>query len=460
MFDESNGSLLYGVSLAKSPFEVRQRKAAFLELGTVGRVEEMASYLPTYPPAETKLLVQGIHARLSHLSELPREFPRLDPQAVGAALEGLFLQLQQSSEPEAQEAVQLLDQFLDRLNAPQLPEQQAVAEQVALLSSYQRAMLTALHHQFQTLAELSNPAPVTPEDFPDAIRERFLSEDGTWLMRVYPREQVWEEAPLQAFVTDVRSVDAEVTGTPLQNFEAARQIRKSYFNASIYALSVIILTLLIDAMSGLPLALTLTSPMVVLGFLWTNLAGVETLPIRNFVMVYVVVAVLVAAIFDFHSVRNTFLALMPPVLGLFLMFGVLGLAGIDLNPANLIVLPLILGIGVDDGVHVIHDFRLQKGDYRTSPSIINAITLTSLTSMVGFGSMMVSAHQGLVSLGIVLVVGVGSCLFISLVTLPALLTLIGTASDPTSPAAASDQNAEHVPETARVLPIHRDRDSA
>ena len=106
------------------------------------------------------------------------------------------------------------------------------------------------------------------------------------------------------------------------------------------------------------------------------------------------------------------------------MFGMLALLGVDLNPANLIALPLVLGIGVDDGVHVVHDFRIQSGRYRTSASTINAIVLTSLTSMIGFGSMMVAAHRGLYSVGLVLVIGVGSCLFVSLVTLPALLTIV------------------------------------
>ena len=46
--------------------------------------------------------------------------------------------------------------------------------------------------------------------------------------------------------------------------------------------------------------------------------------------------------------------------GMLQMFGILGLIGIPLNPANMIVLPLILGIGIDDGVHVVHDFRRQR----------------------------------------------------------------------------------------------------
>jgi predicted RND superfamily exporter protein len=124
-----------------------------------------------------------------------------------------------------------------------------------------------------------------------------------------------------------------------------------------------------------------------------------------------------------RAVMFTMLALVPPVLGGLLSYGVLAALGISFNPANLILLPLILGIGVDDGVHVLHDFHSQPNNYRLSPSTMNAIVLTSLTSMIGFGSMMIAAHRGLYSVGLVLVIGVGSCLFVSLVPLPAILTL-------------------------------------
>ena len=83
---------------------------------------------------------------------------------------------------------------------------------------------------------------------------------------------------------------------------------------------------------------------------------------------------------------------------------------------------LIIGIGVDNGVHVLHDFHSKPHEvYSASPSMVNAITLTQTTSMVGFGSMMISAHRGLHSLGIVLTIGVASCVLMSLVTLPACL---------------------------------------
>lgn len=419
IFQEANGSLLYAVSIADSIAEVRILKEEFLQLPTVARVEEMASYLPAYPPAETNLLLQAIHARLSRLSDLPREFPVLDPLSIGQSMDRLYETLASREEPEAINAAAALNLFLEHLTTSELPQQMEV------LANYQGGMLTALHRQFQALEQMSNPDPVTPHDFAPGIHERFVADSGAWLLRVYPNQQIWEEEPLAAFVADVRSVDPEVTGTPLQNFEAALQIRESYFDAAIYALLMITLILLMDALNSGALLVSVMTPVAVIAFAYTlqQRSGGAPNPM-HYACLYMAVVVLVSFVFDFVSVRNTFLTLLPPLAGGFMMFGILGILGIDLNPANLIVLPLILGIGVDDGVHVIHDYHHASGPYETSPSTINAITLTSLTSMVGFGSMMVAAHQGLVSLGVVLVVGVGSCLFVSLVTLPAILTLI------------------------------------
>jgi predicted RND superfamily exporter protein len=115
------------------------------------------------------------------------------------------------------------------------------------------------------------------------------------------------------------------------------------------------------------------------------------------------------------------LALVPVALGMLQLFGLMSWLGIPLNPANMIVLPLILGIGLDDGVHVLHDFRLCAGRYCLSRSTATAILLTSLTTMVGFGSMMIADHRGLQSLGRVLTIGVLCCLISSVILLPALL---------------------------------------
>ena len=111
-----------------------------------------------------------------------------------------------------------------------------------------------------------------------------------------------------------------------------------------------------------------------------------------------------------------------------MLLGLMALLNVDFNPLNLIVMPLVLGIGVDDGIHLVHDYRRQLAagakEYVPSGDTINGVLLTSLTSIVGFGSLMVSAHQGLKSVGIVLALGVASCLAVGLLLVPAILVLV------------------------------------
>ncbi len=418
VFEEAGGSLLYAISMTDSPEKVRELKEKFLQLPTVSRVEDLATYFPSHDAEETNLLIQAMNVRLQGLADLPRGIPQMDPSAIGTSLERLLTTLRSRPESSAIAAGQQLDGMLDGLDM--LP----LEHQIQLLAGYQQGMLMALHRQFQAVAAISNPEPVSPFDFPEALRKRFVSDQGDWLLRVYPKEEIWDEIPLTNFVNDVRSVDENVTGTPLQNFEAAHQIQESYANAAIYAAAVIILVLLVDVLGTGTLILSLTAPIaaVALSILMQE-AGAPWNPVW-LVSLYLSIAMLVAIVADFERARIALLALFPPLGGLLLMFGILSLAGVNVNPANLIVLPLIMGIGMDSGVYVIHDFRHQRGPYQMTRSTVNAVTITSLTTMVGFGSMMVAAHQGLVSLGMVLTIGVACCLVVSLVLLPAVLTLI------------------------------------
>jgi predicted RND superfamily exporter protein len=155
---------------------------------------------------------------------------------------------------------------------------------------------------------------------------------------------------------------------------------------------------------------------------------------RSFVhaAVYSLLAVAAVLMLDFQSGRRVLLAMLPMAAGLVQLLGLLALLEIPLNAANMIVLPLILGIGIDDGVHVVHDFLRQKQRYRLGHTTATAVLVTSATTMVGFGSMMLSRHQGLKSLGQVLTLGVFCCLLSSLLILPALLTLVSPRRSPSA----------------------------
>lgn len=368
IFDQADNSLLFAVSLADSPQQVLELKRKFEALPTVHHVEELAAILPRFPEEDTQLLVQGVSAQLATLPARAQPPTEIDPSLVGRELERVETALKSLRSPLAAAAAGQIDGFLDRLS------ELGQAEQMRLLREYQAQISADLLARLQGLAAVANPEPVSPSDLTPSLVQRFISPQGKWLLQIYPKSQIWDIEPLEKFIADVRSVDPEATGTPLQTYEASKAIKRSYETAGVYAL----------------------------------------------------VAVCVLLLLDFRNMRDCLLALLPPLAGTALMFGVLGMCHIDLNPANLIVLPLVVGLGVDGGVHVIHDFRSQSGRYTPSASVINAILVNSTTTMVGFGSMMIAAHRGLYSLGLVLTIGVGTCLLVSIILVPALLTLISS----------------------------------
>src|SRR5581483_6798060 len=105
-----------------------------------------------------------------------------------------------------------------------------------------------------------------------------------------------------------------------------------------------------------------------------------------------------------------------------------------LNPANMIAFPLILGVGVDNGVHVLHDYLLRRreGHATISHPIGRGVLVKALTTMIGFGTLMISTERGLASLGFILTLGVGCCMLSALVFLPAVLRMLGTGQPPVS----------------------------
>jgi hopanoid biosynthesis associated RND transporter like protein HpnN len=454
IFDASNNSLLYAISVADSAEEARALRRKFEALPTVRHVEELASRMPQFPASESQLLVQGFHAYLSRLPQQPPPPTPAMPAMVGKSLDQFQLFLAHQNTPQAKRIAALLDRFLAVL------DRMTLQEQMMVLGEFQYRLVYSLLAQFQALAAASDPEPVSPADLPPELASRYVSPQGEWLLQVFPKDHVWDMEPLKAFVDDVRSVDPEVTGTPLQNYEAALQIKQSYEVCAIYSLVVILLVLLIDFLQKEAIAPTLFWPGAAIAAMaavaiWAG----QPVPLTASLMAYTGLVFVYAAVRDRWSVIHCAVAIIPPILGTLMTFGLLAVLGIPLNPANLIILPLIIGIGVDNGVHVLHDYHEQRsGRYSPSSSLVNAIMMTSSTSIVGFGSMMLAAHRGLHSLGAVLTIGVGSCLFFALVVLPAALALLPRREPPIEESADIIGPAVPGDDPPNILPmpsIHR-----
>ncbi len=376
LLEDCNQSVWFALSIADSREELLQRKQQFLQLATVDRCEEIVSLLPAKDNVKSPTIAR-IRQQLDNLPERPPLLGVDRPEHLGLVLSEA--QTLCANFPAAAETASNLAQVRDYLR--RLP----LSECYSALSHYQQQLAGDLLSRMHVLQSMANPEPPRLEDLPASLVDRFVGEHGKHLLKIYGRGDIWDMDALSGFVDDVRSIDPRATGNPLQAYEASQEMVGSYRQAAIYA-AIIILTVL---------------------FL------------------------------DFRSIPLALLAAAPIALGTAQMFGLLGLLSIPLNPANLIALPLILGIGVDYGVHLVHEFREQTGRYRLSPSTALALMVDALTTIVGFGALMIASHQGLQSLGRILTIGVTCCLFTTILMLPALFTLM-------------TRNREDVPEASNL----------
>ena len=102
----------------------------------------------------------------------------------------------------------------------------------------------------------------------------------------------------------------------------------------------------------------------------------------------------------------------------------MGWCGITLNPANIMLLPLVLGIGVTNGIHILNRFAEEQTPSILAKSTGKAVLVSGLTTIAGFGSLLLAEHRGISSLGLVMAIGVATCMFAGLTFLPALLNVM------------------------------------
>jgi hypothetical protein len=102
----------------------------------------------------------------------------------------------------------------------------------------------------------------------------------------------------------------------------------------------------------------------------------------------------------------------------------MGAAGIPFNPANIMTLPLVVGIGVTNGVQVLNRVAEERQPAVLAKSTGKAVLVSGLTAIAGFGTLLLARHQGIRSLGEIMPVGIAFCMIAGLTCLPAVLTLI------------------------------------
>ncbi len=131
-------------------------------------------------------------------------------------------------------------------------------------------------------------------------------------------------------------------------------------------------------------------------------------------------------VYDRRALAGTLIQLMPLVVGLVWTLGFWALLGLQINVVSIIALPLILGLGIDYGVYIFNRI-VQEGETRIDYAVMEtgkAVLLSALTTIIGFGSLLASVHQGFFHLGLLVSVGITMCYVASVVFLPALMEFL------------------------------------
>jgi hopanoid biosynthesis associated RND transporter like protein HpnN len=209
-------------------------------------------------------------------------------------------------------------------------------------------------------------------DIPPQIQKLFLAPDGKILLQVYGKEDLWERGPDERFTNAVLGVAGKATGTPILNYYATELLRVSYLWAAVWAFAAIVVLILLHFQSFKYLLLTLTP--LVLAVLW-----------RTGAMVWF---------------------------------------GIEFNPANIVTLPLIIGIDVAFGVYIIDRYREDGKLSIFAGSTGKAIIMSSLTSLFGFSSLLISEFRGMFDIGQLMSLGIAIGLVTAIFILPQILALL------------------------------------
>ncbi len=380
LIEDSKYSTSYGALATASLEELTARSEALKRLPTVSHVESVLSFLPQQVEAK-RLLLAEMQPVLNAIS-----FPRApagpaEPQTLAAILSRINFKVAEAAKnldkdeaatkKQVEETHRLINQIIPRLGAGD-------PDAARRLDEYGRFFFSDLHKTWDLFRGYVDSgltsAPPTLADLPQPVRQRFISPEGSYLIRVFPSEDTWNFGPLKKFVNSLWSVDPNAVGDPILLYTFTLGFRNS--------------------------------------ILWA--AGMALL------------SVAVMLVLLFRSLKMALLALIPLVVGTGLTINLMWLLNLPFNQANVLFVPLILGEAVEFGIIILARWRQEESarGITLPASTAKGVALAALTTALGFGSLMVSGHQGTFSLGLLATVGSLSGLLASLSILPAFLRLV------------------------------------
>jgi len=280
--------------------------------------------------------------------------------------------------PSDEEVLKAMRTCADKLQAAAKPGSPAARLAAALHAASARgpeiiaplraALLAGLLRRLDGLRQMIKAKPLTLASLPPSLREGWITPEGRARVEVFPRGDARDHRALEDFVAAVHSVAPDATGTPVTIQEAGRLISKAFVDAGMVGVAAI-----------------------------TILLGVVLRRLREMLMV-----------------------IAPLLLAALLTLAVTVVIGRPLNYANIIALPLLLGIGVAFDIYFVMNWRAGLTDHLQS-STARAVLFSALTTLSAFGSLALSNDPGTAGMGELLTISLACTLFCTFIILPALL---------------------------------------
>jgi hopanoid biosynthesis associated RND transporter like protein HpnN len=283
---------------------------------------------------------------------------------------------------------------LDRLAAkegPKSPSAQlaavlgrVIAKGPSIVLPLEVALLASLPRQLQLLRRMLDARPVTLHSLPPNLRRTWVTPNGRARVAVFPRGNVRDHAVLRRFVDAVRRIAPEATGPAFTIQESGRLISGAFIEAGVIAIAAITV------------------------LLWLVL----------------------------RRLRDVAFVIAPIALAAVLTLAATIVIGMPLNYANIIALPLLLGIGVAFDIYFVMNWRTGTNEHLRS-STARAVVFSALTTLSAFGSLALSSDPGMSDMGSLLSISLGCTLFCTLFVLPSLLACVPREE----PASAQEERA-------------------
>jgi hopanoid biosynthesis associated RND transporter like protein HpnN len=377
---ESDTSPLTIVTVTPDAKTARETAARLKKLDLVDEALTLKDFVPE--DQEEKLDIIGeMDLILGPELELESEPPSRDLERrlhslgeLRANLESFVREADPEQTSSAKRLLELVLRFEDEL------EGRTRSEREKMLDELEESLVAALPERLKTLRTSLETGPVEFDNLPKDLVERWVSSDARYRVEVFPRENIVDNEALKRFVEQVRPAVPDATGLPVVILKSGEAVVRAFEQAFLYALVFICLLLL---------------------------------------------ALL-------RSTVDHFLVLTPLFLAGLLMGAASVLLDIPFNFANIIALPLLLGIGVDNGIHMVLRTRAAPpaDGNLLNTSTARAVFYSALTTVASFGGLAFSAsfgglafsrHLGMASMGQLLAIGLSLTLLCTLIVLPTLL---------------------------------------